>query len=181
MKKRVLSCVLVLCVIFSMTVVMANGTVEVNSSNAKIENEESCSVYVESNGNVINEMKVKLLKSRSEDTINFVISGRYYYKKSGDTISNYGMEGSADYTGNVVKNVIYSVYHNVKAEYKDKFSAASSKTKSNISDGVKLKGTCKLKNTDTNEWEPDIAKITITIKKDGYWKTEGNYGDLVIN
>ncbi|GMQ58381.1 hypothetical protein AN1V17_27760 [Vallitalea sediminicola] len=136
-----------------------------------------------SNPAIKNEIVMEITKTKfnSTETVNFVLSGRYYLVSNDDTVSNYGIEGSADCTGDEVENVIYDVYHNVKPEHQDNYNSSAAKTKSTISDGVKLKGTYKLKNKKTGEWESDIAKITIIIKKDGNWETEGNYGDISIN
>ena len=43
----------------------------------------------------------ELARSASE-TVNWSLSGRYYFKSSDETISNYGNRGSAEYTGTKV-------------------------------------------------------------------------------
>lgn len=113
-------------------------------------------------------------------TVNFALSGRYYDKSSDATVSNYGMHGSADYTGYSLKNVQWETYHDVVTKYSDMYSPSSSGATESVTGGEKYIGTFKLRNTNTNTWCTE-AEISITIKNDGDWSAIGNFNAININ
>ena len=119
-------------------------------------------------------------KAPASGTVNFALSGRYYFTSNNVTVSNYGIHGSVDYTGSSLKNIIWDKYHDVTVGYSSLYSATSSKSTEDVTNGKTLIGNFRLKNTSTNKWCDD-AKISITVKFDGNWSTVGNYSAININ
>ncbi len=117
-------------------------------------------------------------------TVNWTLSGRYYFKSSDETVSNYGNNGSVDYNGSSLYNKVWNVYHNVTYKYKDKYEAKSSSSETNVSEnqktGIKFNGKFRLKNKSSGDWCED-ANIYIIVFKDGTWNTHGNYSNIHVD
>lgn len=129
-----------------------------------------------------NEITIKIARSnlRATDTINFALSGRYYFTSNDVTISNYGIHGSADYTGSSLKNIVWDAYHDVTTKYSATYSGTATKSTESLTKGKKLIGGFSLKNTKNNTWSDD-AEISISINYDGSWSSKGNYGAIHVD
>lgn len=121
---------------------------------------------------------------RSAGTVNWTLSGRYYLKSTDDTVSNYGNNGSVDYTGTSLQNESWSVYHNVTYKYQSQYEARSSSGTFDITEngktGIKYNGTYRLKNSSTGNWCDD-ANVYIIVFRDGSWRSQGNYSNINIH
>lgn len=114
------------------------------------------------------------------DTVNWALSGRYYFKSSDETVSNYGNHGSVDYTGTKLEHEQWDAYHDVTYKYSDSYKATASTSTTNVTDGKKFIGKYRLKNTKSNSYSDD-AEIYIIVKKDGSWSSKGNYGAINVD
>ncbi len=151
-------------------------TKEFDTSDCNIGNSITLEVTCTTDGQAGKNLKI----AAASGTVNFALSGRYYFKSSDETVSNYGIHGSADYTGSSLKNIIWDKYHDVVSKYSKQYSATSSKSTEDVTSGKKLIGSFRLKNTSNNTWCDD-AEITITIKYDGSWSSVGNYSAIKVN
>ena len=117
-------------------------------------------------------------------TVNWTLSGRYYFKSTDETVSNYGNNGSVDYTGTSLQNEVWNVYHNVTYKYRDQYEAKKSSGTSEVTEngknGIKFNGTYRLKNSNTGNW-CDNASIYIIVFGNGTWRTHGNYSNINIH
>ncbi len=117
-------------------------------------------------------------------TVNWTLSGRYYYKSTDETVSNYGNNGSVDYNGSSLYNKVWDVYHNVTYKYKDKYEARASSSEINVTEnqktGIKFNGKFRLKNKSSGNWCED-ANVYIIVFKDGTWRTHGNYSNIHVD
>ena len=142
--------------------------------------------FITSDESVGNEITIKITRLESDvsvlatETINFALSGRYYFKSSDTTISNYGIHGSAEYTGYSLKNINWDKYHDVTSKYSATYSGTATASTEDLTKGKKLIGGFSLKNTKTNTWSDD-AEISISIYYDGSWATKGNYGAIHVD
>jgi len=117
-------------------------------------------------------------------TVNWTLSGRYYYKSTNETVSNYGNHGSVDYNGSSLYNKVWNVYHNVTYKYKDKYEAKASNSESYVTEnqknGIKFNGKFRLKNKLSGNWCND-ANIYIIVFWNGTWRTHGNYTNIHVD
>ncbi len=118
--------------------------------------------------------------AQATKTINWALSGRYYFKSTDETVSNYGNHGSVDYTGSKLLNEDWEVYHDVTYKYSEKYTATATSSEEDLSDGKKFIGKYKLKNSKTNVYCSD-AEIYIIVRTDGDWETKGNYNAINID
>lgn len=148
-------------------------TKEITTSDPDLGNEISISVWITKKTEVSR-------AATATDTINWALSGRYYYKSNDETVSNYGNHGSVDYTGSSLKNAQWDVYHDVTYKYQDKFTATATDSEISVTNGKKYIGKYELKNKSTGKYS-ESAGIYIIVKKDGKWETKGNYGAIHID
>lgn len=147
-----------------------------NTREAGLGNEIKISVW-------ITESKAFSLAA-ADKTVNWALSGRYYFKSSDETISNYGNHGSVDYTGTSLKNAEWEVYHDVTYKYKDKYETRSSDSDSEVTEngksGTKFSGKYRLKNKSSGKWSDD-GEIYMIVFKDGSWHSKGNYDQINVD
>ena len=98
---------------------------EVQTNEADLYNQIEVSVSVE-----------RLTKS-SSGTVNWTLSGRYYFKSTDETVSNYGNNGSVDYSGNKLSNQIWDVYHNITYKYRNQYEPKSSGSETTVTENIK--------------------------------------------
>ena len=129
-------------------------------------------------------VSVERLTKSSSGTVNWTLSGRYYFKSTDETVSNYGNNGSVDYSGNKLSNQIWDVYHNITYKYRNQYEPKSSGSETTVTEnsktGIKFNGKYRLKNSNTGKWCDD-ANIYIIVFKDGSWRSHGNYGKINVN
>lgn len=148
-------------------------TKEIETSDPELGNEISVNVWVTENTEQIRTV-------RTTKTVNWALSGRYYFKSSDETISNYGNHGSVDYTGSSLKNAQWDVYHDLTYKYQDKYTATATNSEKSVTDGKQFTGKYKLKNKSTGKYA-DAAEIYIIVEKDGSWRTKGNYSAINVD
>lgn len=146
---------------------------ELKTSDPKLGNEIVVKVWVDSS-------TVLQKTARATETINWALSGRYYFKDSDETVSNYGNHGSVDYTGSSLLNAHWDVYHDLTYQYSDKYTATATDSEQSVTGGKKFVGKYRLKNKSTNNYADD-AEIYIIVKNNGDWETKGNYSAININ
>jgi hypothetical protein len=118
-------------------------------------------------------------------TVNWALSGRYYFTSSDETVSNYGNHGSVDYTGTSLEEpFVWDAYHDVTYKYRNQYEARSSESESEVTEnsknGVKFLGKYRLKNSSTGEWCSD-GEIYIIVFVDGSWRSKGNYDQINVD
>lgn len=148
-------------------------TKEIETSDSELGNEITVNVWVTENAEQIKTV-------RTTKTVNWALSGRYYFKSSDETISNYGNHGSVDYTGSSLKNAQWDVYHDLTYKYQDKYTATATNSEKSVTDGKQFIGKYKLKNKSTGKYA-DAAEIYIIVEKDGSWRTKGNYSAINVD
>ena len=121
----------------------------------------------------------------SSGTINWSITGRYYFASDDETISNYGNRGSADYSGSTIYNEQWDAYHTVTYKYSNNYEARCSTSEAEVTDedhgdGTKFNAPYRLKNKNTGNWADNTA-IYIIVYVDGYWFVKGNYTNVNVN
>ncbi len=146
--------------------------------------------FATSESDLCNDISIEInvtnnLARSSSNTVNWSLTGRYYFASNDETVSNYGNRGSADYSGTAVSYEQWDAYHTVTYKYRDTYEARCSKGTSNVTDedhgdGIKFNATYKLQNSNTGNWADNTA-IYIIVFEDGHWKSYGNYSSINVN
>lgn len=144
-----------------------------NTSDPEISAEFSLEVWVESSEH-------STRAAQEIKTINWALSGRYYFTATDETISNYGNHGSVDYTGSKLLNEDWEVYHDVTYKYSEKYTGTATASVEELTDGKKFIGKYRLRNDTTKKYCVD-GEIYIIVRIDGDWETKGNYSAINID